>query len=75
MTVDFDPSVCALCGGSNGCGNLLNASNINKSSVKNTSCWCMAPELIIPEALLLQVPKALKGKACICQSCIKNYKP
>ncbi|HEC73947.1 MAG TPA: hypothetical protein ENI26_06180 [Methylophaga aminisulfidivorans] len=61
----FSEALCPLCHGSNSCGNL--------SPDTSSSCWCRDPEISFPKALLEQVPVALRGKACICQACVKQY--
>ena len=58
--------VCPLCQQNNACGNLAIADN-------SQSCWCNNPSIRLPKALLETVPEALRGKACICQTCALSY--
>jgi len=48
-------------------------SNLNLCAVSDTTkvCWCMQED--VPKALIQQVPDKSKGKACICQACIKKF--
>jgi hypothetical protein len=52
---------CPLCNNLNLCG----------ISDTTTPCWCMVEN--VPKALINQVPDEKKGKACICQACIKKF--
>ncbi len=63
-----DPLVCPLCGQANGCLN-LGAQDVNRT------CWCNDPAIVFPEALLASIPAQLRGKACICKSCVLRFSP
>lgn len=63
-----DPLVCPLCGKANGCLN-LGAQDVNRT------CWCNDPAIKFPEALLASIPAQLRGKACICKSCVLSFSP
>ncbi|MGF1764974.1 cysteine-rich CWC family protein [Aliivibrio kagoshimensis] len=39
---------------------------------QDTPCWCA--RTTIPEALIEQVPKELKNRACICTKCVEAFK-
>lgn len=58
------PSCCPLCGEPNDCQ--LCTPNAYKGP-----CWCFAVEM--PEALLAQVPAALRNKSCVCRKCVQQY--
>jgi len=61
-----DPLVCPLCGQANGCLN-LGAQDVNRT------CWCNDPAIKFPQALLASIPAQLRGKACICKSCVLRF--
>jgi len=56
--------LCPICGESNGC-----AFNSGDDPLK---CWCMTEK--VPKGLLKQIPDELRGKSCVCQKCVKEYK-
>lgn len=58
-----DGSACPLCGQPNHCAILAGEDPY--------SCWCMTAR--IPQKLKERVPGKLRGKACICQSCLRAY--
>lgn len=62
----IDPLLCPLCQQQNRCENLGDKDT-------NKTCWCNNPDIKFPKALLDQVPKDKKGKACICQNCAKVF--
>ncbi|WP_413111729.1 cysteine-rich CWC family protein [Thaumasiovibrio sp. DFM-14] len=66
MNAKLDPTACPLCGESNVCAN-------HASSGKTTSCWCKDPSLTFSQPLFLDIPLELKGKACVCKSCVLKY--
>jgi len=60
MVKDINDKCCPLCQGDNQCG------------IKNKApCWCRQSEM--PIELINQVPKNLKDKSCICQTCLKKF--
>ena len=69
----MNPNLCPLCGNNNQCANLAASSppNPTSSAEEPPHCWCMDEE--IPRAALDDIPDALKGEACICQSCARRY--
>lgn len=61
---DKSKGVCPLCGRENKC-----------ASVAGTAphkCWCMTTK--VPKELIDRVPEDKKGQACICRSCVEEYK-
>ncbi|MBR9829438.1 MAG: cysteine-rich CWC family protein [Oceanospirillales bacterium] len=62
----IDPLVCPLCRQENACVNL-------SSQDVDQSCWCNDPSIQFPEALLAQIPDALRRKACVCRSCAVEF--
>jgi len=58
----INKKICPICGKDNNCGYEKGLG----------SCWCSNIE--IPEELKLQVPNELKGKACICEDCVEEFK-
>lgn len=56
-----DTSVCPLCGRPNHCGRA-------EDPTGGKACWCR--EAVIPASLLKKVPENLRGKSCICPSCV-----
>ncbi|MCA6062192.1 cysteine-rich CWC family protein [Thalassolituus marinus] len=61
-----DDAICPLCGEENRCG-------LKQASVEQT-CWCFSADVSIPQALLDKVPVDQRHKACICLSCITEFK-
>ncbi len=60
MTAVDAEDTCPFCGGVNTC------------MAKSTQpCWCIAAT--IPAGLVELVPAPAKGKACICQACVRRY--
>jgi hypothetical protein len=55
---------CPLCGGDNRCAMAADA-----RPAATAPCWCA--EVVVPPQLLEQVPPALRGKACICEACVR----
>ncbi|WP_183567639.1 cysteine-rich CWC family protein [Paenibacillus endophyticus] len=55
---------CPLCGQPNACG-------IKAVHETQSDCWCFHEQF--PEALLQQLPVDMRGKACICKSCLHNH--
>lgn len=55
-------SLCPLCGRPNRCAFSLGQDP--------KTCWCMTNP--VPEDLIKKVPEALRGKTCICQTCVKK---
>ncbi|MFM2480363.1 cysteine-rich CWC family protein [Celerinatantimonas sp. YJH-8] len=66
MNIKPDPLICPLCGESNECINLATAD-------VTRACWCNDPTIIFSEVLLSKIPSELRGKACICKSCVMKY--
>jgi len=54
---------CPLCGGLNSCA-VIEGKPIDE-------CWCKAVK--IPQALLEKVPAELRGKVCVCQTCVIEF--
>jgi prepilin-type processing-associated H-X9-DG protein len=66
MTIDsFNPAACPLCGGANEC-------QLCASVAYKGQCWCVREE--IPGELLARVPENLRNRACICRSCLENFR-
>lgn len=63
MGTSPEAGTCPLCGKPNHC-----AVPAGKDPY---SCWCMTTR--IPQALRDRVPASLRGKACICLSCVEAY--
>ncbi|MEQ9463692.1 MAG: cysteine-rich CWC family protein [Haliea sp.] len=60
MAAIIREDTCPFCGGVNGC------------MAKSTqSCWCV--DATIPAGLVELVPDPARGKACICQACVRLY--
>jgi prepilin-type N-terminal cleavage/methylation domain-containing protein/prepilin-type processing-associated H-X9-DG protein len=59
-----NPSQCPLCGQPNGCQLCLPGAG-------KGPCWCSTVK--IPAALLARVPEILRGRACVCRSCVENF--
>lgn len=59
-----DPSICPLCGRPNQCAMM-------HPDGDPMHCWCRTVD--IPKELLDQVPPEKRGRACICQACIKTW--
>ena len=62
--LSFDPCRCPLCGGANHC-----AMERPQAGGEQAPCWCTREQF--SAQLLQQVPEPLRGKACICQICVK----
>jgi len=60
----FNPALCPLCGGPNGC-------QLCAPVAGREPCWCARTE--IPAALLARVPENLRDRACICRPCVENH--
>jgi hypothetical protein len=60
----IDPALCPLCGKPNQCARLKGA--------PEGTCWCVSETF--PPQILELVPVAKKGKACVCQDCLKKYR-
>ncbi len=50
---------CPICGMDNQCQH------------GEATCWCTTA--VIPKHVLDMVPDELKGKACVCKSCVEKY--
>jgi prepilin-type N-terminal cleavage/methylation domain-containing protein/prepilin-type processing-associated H-X9-DG protein len=61
----IDPACCPLCGGPNDCQLCL-------PSVRSAPCWCRQEEF--PAGLLACVPEPLRNRACICRSCLTQFR-
>jgi len=62
--LSFDPCRCPLCGSANHC-----AMERPQAGGEQAPCWCTREQF--SAQLLQQVPEPLRGKACICQNCVK----
>jgi len=62
-SLQLDENHCPLCGGENLC---------LAGTEQQNSCWCM--KVKVSKEILEFVPKEIKGKYCICQNCIEDYK-
>lgn len=60
--VKADPRRCPICGRANGCA---------EASGAGGRCWCF--DLRVPAGLRERVPAALRGKACVCRSCVEAF--
>ncbi|TXI69893.1 MAG: hypothetical protein E6Q49_13305 [Limnohabitans sp.] len=60
----IDACHCPLCGSPNHC-----AMERPQAGSEQAPCWCSREQF--SAQLLQQVPEPLRGKACICQSCVK----
>ncbi|WP_298932505.1 cysteine-rich CWC family protein [uncultured Ramlibacter sp.] len=58
-----DPRHCPLCGQANGCA--MEAARV--TGQEQPPCWCM--QVDFQRAVLLQIPSAARGLACICRAC------
>lgn len=63
MPDPFNPAVCPLCGGANGC---LRCS----SAPCKGQCWCVREDF--PAALLARAPG--HHRACICRTCLEDFR-
>jgi hypothetical protein len=61
-----DNAICPLCGTENRCG--------IKNAEVETPCWCFSADVEIPPALLNKVPTDQRHKACICLSCVTEFR-
>ncbi|MGB5446325.1 MAG: cysteine-rich CWC family protein [Psychromonas sp.] len=59
--IENNEKLCPFCHAENNC-----------MAGSKSPCWCFAVQ--IPDALTDLVPVALKGKSCICISCINAFK-
>jgi len=66
MSQQIDPAVCPICGGPNMCGEL------DKSNQTDGRCWCALETF--PREIFQLVPKEKKDKACICKTCLDQFK-
>lgn len=67
MTLESkDAGHCPLCSGINRC------SMTGGGGGEIERCWCWREK--VPAALLARLPEADRGKACICQHCVKAFK-
>lgn len=57
----IDERYCPICNNINNCG-----------VKKNEDCWCFHTN--IPQELQNQISAELRGKACICLSCVEEFK-
>ncbi|MFP6846421.1 MAG: cysteine-rich CWC family protein [Thalassolituus sp.] len=62
-TPNIDPVLCPLCKTSNACG----------VEAGKSTCWCMAADLSVPQALIDSLPDELQGRACICEACVRRF--
>jgi prepilin-type N-terminal cleavage/methylation domain-containing protein/prepilin-type processing-associated H-X9-DG protein len=60
----FNPSLCPLCGGTNGCQ--LCAPVTGKGP-----CWCV--NVAMPAELLARVPENFRDRACVCRACVEKF--
>ncbi|QJD88177.1 cysteine-rich CWC family protein [Cohnella herbarum] len=59
----MDPSLCPLCGESNGCGNLI--------GMPQGTCWCSSATF--PPEIFKSIPDEKRRKACICKACVEKF--
>jgi len=55
---------CPLCGSGNSCAAL--------KEEHPQYCWCF--HATIPKELLARIPDEARGKACVCERCVQDYK-
>ena len=67
MTQTTDATKCPLCGKENNC------LNVKCGGDPENNCWCNNPDIRFPPGLTEQVPETNRGKACICEACVKAY--
>ncbi|GGG76856.1 hypothetical protein GCM10010918_36780 [Paenibacillus radicis (ex Gao et al. 2016)] len=60
---------CPLCGKNHSCGM---EATISSAETGIGSCWCARETF--PKALLDAVPDEFKNAACICKSCLDEFK-
>jgi prepilin-type N-terminal cleavage/methylation domain-containing protein/prepilin-type processing-associated H-X9-DG protein len=60
----FNPALCPLCGGPNGC-------QLCAPVASHGPCWCY--RVAIPAELLTRVPENSRDRACICRACIGKF--
>jgi prepilin-type N-terminal cleavage/methylation domain-containing protein/prepilin-type processing-associated H-X9-DG protein len=60
-----NPANCPLCGGPNAC-------QLCSLDVHKGPCWCTSVEF--PEALLARVPVESRNRACLCRSCVEQFR-
>lgn len=60
----IDPTRCPLCSENNQCAVTLGQDP--------STCWCHQPEIVIDKTLLIKIPQAARGKACICPQCVAS---
>ncbi len=60
----FNPAACPLCGGANEC-------QLCSPHTYKGQCWCVHEN--ISAELLARVPENFKDRACICQTCVKQF--
>ncbi|MFL0810108.1 MAG: cysteine-rich CWC family protein [Agarilytica sp.] len=61
-----NPLVCPLCSGNNSC------LNVPIKDIKKP-CWCHDSAIEFSKELLSLVPKAIRGKTCICKTCALKH--
>ncbi|MBE6049177.1 MAG: hypothetical protein E7214_00565 [Clostridium sp.] len=59
-----EKGICPICGKPNNCA-------FEKGMI-HEGCWC--EKISVPKELREMVPVELRGKACICESCVREYK-
>lgn len=57
-----DPCRCPLCGTDNACA-------LTRGCAE-TACWCAGE--VFPADLLARIPAAARGRACVCQGCVRG---
>lgn len=55
-----DPARCPLCAGENRC----------QIAAGHSTCWCF--DTPVPAEVLVRVPEAARGVACVCAGCAKG---
>lgn len=63
--------LCPLCSQSNQCACVRTATHAGGCGVASLSCWCATEEF--PPELLQLIPEVARGRACVCQSCVKAH--
>ncbi|MBB3113671.1 hypothetical protein FHS18_005784 [Paenibacillus phyllosphaerae] len=56
---------CPLCGKDSNCG-------YNQADPASTRCWCFHASF--PPEIFEQIPAELRKKACICQTCLEQFR-
>lgn len=63
MPTEQDPGRCPLCGRGNACG-------LADPTAPVRTCWCFSAQ--IASGTLERIPKEVRGRACLCSSCLQR---